>query len=33
VIKVEVTGKEKPYSAYGRYYIRSDDEDLEMTKT
>lgn len=31
VIKVEVTGNEKPYSAYGRYYIRSDDEDYEMT--
>lgn len=31
VVKVEVVGDDKPYSAYGRYYIRSDDEDLSMT--
>ena len=31
VIKVEVCGEDTPYSAYGRYYIRSDDEDLLMT--
>jgi len=31
VIKVEVFGEDKPYSAYGRYYVRSDDEDLIMT--
>ena len=31
VIKVEVRGEDTPYSAYGRYYIRSDDEDLLMT--
>ncbi|MCR4712841.1 MAG: putative DNA binding domain-containing protein [Treponemataceae bacterium] len=30
VIKVEAEGSEKPYSAYGRYYIRSADEDREM---
>ena len=31
VIRVEVCGEDTPYSAYGRYYIRSDDEDLLMT--
>ncbi len=31
VIKVEVRGAEKPYSAYGRYYIRSADEDRELS--
>ena len=31
IIKVEVYGEDKPYSAYGRYYLRSDDEDLQMT--
>ena len=31
VIKVEVRGEDTPYSSYGRYYIRSDDEDLLMT--
>lgn len=31
VIKVEVRGEDTPYSSYGRYYIRSDDEDLPMT--
>ncbi|MBQ3384836.1 MAG: putative DNA binding domain-containing protein [Erysipelotrichaceae bacterium] len=29
-IKVTVNGNSKPYSAYGRYYIRSDDEDIVM---
>ena len=31
VIKVEIRGEDTPYAAYGRYYIRSDDEDLQMT--
>ena len=31
IIKVEVQGDDTPYSAYGRYYVRSDDEDLLMT--
>lgn len=31
IIKVSVVGDKKPYSAYGRYYIRSDDEDLLMS--
>lgn len=31
IIKVEVLGEDTPYSSYGRYYIRSDDEDLLMT--
>ena len=31
IIKVEVFGEDTPYSAYGRYYIRSDDEDLVMS--
>lgn len=30
IIKVTVEGAEKPYSANGRYYIRSADEDREM---
>lgn len=30
IISVEVYGKETPYSAYGRYYIRCDDQDLLM---
>lgn len=30
VIKVEVRGSEQPYSAFGRYYIRSADEDKEL---
>lgn len=33
IIKVEVYGDDTPYSAYGRYYIRSDDEDLLMTNS
>ena len=31
VIEVEAFGEDTPYSAYGRYYIRSDDEDNQMT--
>lgn len=31
VIKVIITGSEKPYSAYGKYYIRSADEDRELS--
>jgi len=31
VIKVEVRGEDTPYAAYGRYYLRSDDEDNQMT--
>lgn len=31
VIKVTVEGDEKPYSAYGKYYMRSADEDREIT--
>ncbi len=30
VIKVEATGDDTPYSAYGRYYIRVDDSDIFM---
>ncbi len=30
VIKVYAQGSEKPYSAFGRYYIRSADEDREL---
>lgn len=33
VIKVEVQGSDKPYSAYGRYYMRSADEDRELSPT
>lgn len=33
IIKVIVSGKEKPYSAYGKYYIRSADEDKELSPT
>lgn len=33
IIAVTVQGEETPYSAYGRYYIRSDDEDLIMTNS
>lgn len=33
VIKIEVNGEDKPYNAYGRYYIRSDDEDLLMSNS
>lgn len=31
VIKVTFEGNEKPYSAFGRYYIRVSDESREMT--
>lgn len=31
VIKVEVSGSEQPYSAFGRYYIRVADEDRELS--
>lgn len=30
VIKVTVEGDERPYSAYGKYYMRSADEDREI---
>lgn len=31
VIKVTATGSDRPYSAFGRYYIRSADEDRELS--
>lgn len=31
VIKVAVEGDEKPYSVYGKYYMRSADEDREIS--
>lgn len=31
IIKVEISGQEQPYSAFGRYYIRSADEDRELS--
>lgn len=31
IIKVEVKRNKKPYSAYGRYYIRSSDEDRDIS--
>lgn len=31
VIKVEFSGEDKPYSASGRYYLRTADEDREVT--
>lgn len=31
VIKVIAQGSEKPYSAYGKYYMRSADEDRELS--
>lgn len=33
IIKIEVYGEDKPYSAYGRCFIRSDDEDFQMTNS
>lgn len=30
VVKVEVKGNERPYSAYGKYFIRSSDEDRDI---
>ena len=31
IISVKAQGEDTPYAAYGRYYIRSDDEDIVMT--
>ena len=31
LIKVEFTGENAPYSAFGRYYLRTADEDREVT--
>jgi ATP-dependent DNA helicase RecG len=31
IVAVRAQGEDTPYSAYGRYYVRSDDEDLIMT--
>lgn len=31
VIKITVEGNERPYSAYGKYYMRTADEDREIT--
>ncbi len=31
VIKVEFSGENAPYSAYGRYYLRTADEDREVS--
>lgn len=31
IIKVTVEGGERPYSAYGKYYMRSADEDREIS--
>ena len=33
IIRIEVNGEDRPYAAYGRYFLRSDDEDLQMTNT
>ncbi len=33
IVAVTAQGEDTPYSAYGRYYIRSDDEDLVMTNS
>ncbi|MCR5219799.1 MAG: putative DNA binding domain-containing protein [bacterium] len=33
VIRVEVNGTEVPYSAFGKYYIRTADEDREVTSS
>ena len=30
-IKITVSGSNSPYSAYGKYYMRSADEDRELT--
>jgi ATP-dependent DNA helicase RecG len=32
LIRVEAYGEDTPYSAYGRYYKRSDDQDLQMAQ-
>ena len=31
VVRVEVNGEEKPYSCQGKYYLRTADEDREMS--
>ena len=31
IIKVSASGGERPYSAYGKYYLRSADEDREIS--
>lgn len=31
IIKITATGNDKPYSAFGKYYIRSADEDREIS--
>ena len=31
VIKIYVQGSDSPYSAYGKYYMRSADEDRELS--
>ncbi len=31
IIRVEFNGNDRPYSAYGRYYLRTADEDREVT--
>ncbi len=31
IIKISVAGNERPYSAYGKYYMRSADEDRELS--
>lgn len=31
IIKVSASGSERPYSAYGKYYLRSADEDREIS--
>ena len=33
ILKVSVQGNDTPYSAYGRYYIRTADSDREMPRT
>lgn len=33
IISVKAQGEDTPYSAYGRYYIRSDDEDVVMNNS
>ncbi len=31
IIKVSASGNERPYSAYGKYYLRSEYEDIEIS--
>ena len=33
IVEIKAQGEDTPYSAYGRYYIRSDDEDLIMSNS